>query len=246
MAGAGLRAYLSQPGWGWDRKKTERDYRRYKAKQPVIRKGQRGYLRKGGYYGRRLRSGQELKFHDLVESNLTIPTTGARLGTNLCIIPQGTGASDRIGRKIWIKKIQMNISMHYIPTTAAEPAFYRMLLVMDKQANGANATWANVMESTVSTDSFRNLENSQRFKILKDWRGVINQVGREFSTNYLDVARKFSYYADCNIPIEYSSTTGVIAEQRSNTLFVIACMSNAPTESIEVSWYIRLRFTDGA
>ena len=68
----------------------------------------RGFYRKGGYYGkynRKSRMLKELKFLDdkPAISSLVVPYTG--VSANICLVKQGTGESQRIGRKIVARSI---------------------------------------------------------------------------------------------------------------------------------------------
>ena len=109
----------------------------------------RGYVRSGGYYGRFAGRGAEHKFLDTGLTG-TFDTTGEVLpgggtSTGLNLIAQGTTESNRVGRKCVITKIL--IRGHVTTASTEANNIIRMLLVLDKQANGAYPAYADVLTS---------------------------------------------------------------------------------------------------
>jgi len=104
----------------------------------------RGYARTGGSYTGRFKYGgksAELKYFDNAisfnfDSTGEVPATG-----QLCTIPQGVAQTERVGRKITIKKIVAKLTITLAtPTDAIGSDILRLALVQDTQANGAAAT----------------------------------------------------------------------------------------------------------
>lgn len=187
----------------------------------------------------------ENKFLDTTTS-FTPDTTGEVPATGqLNLIPQGVEESQRIGRKVTINKI--SIRWVHAAGTTGTGSVYRILLVQDTQCNGAAATYSGVggvLESS-SVAAFRNLENSKRFIIHKDWFYALNyQAGVAGAFNTENKAITFN--KDVNIPIEFDSAaaTGAIGTIRSNNLFLLACSSADDDLSI-VGGVVRIRYTDG-
>ncbi len=206
---------------------------------------QRGYLRVGGYYGR-YANGGELKFHDVAVTGTTVATTGDFLPTlgSLLVIPQGTTESTRVGRKLVVRNILWKgiCIVEGASNISAADDTIRIILYLDKQTNGAIATTTTILQ-TAGYLSFRNLENAGRYKVLMDksinmhgWGGS-NATGEEVGR----IRYPFSFYKKCSIPIEYSGTTGAIAEIRSNNLCVVV-FSFKGTAAIESN--LRIRFSD--
>lgn len=203
-----------------------------------------GYTRTSGYYGRYAgMGGRELKFFDTAlgftfDTTGEVPTTG-----QLVLIPQGVTESTRIGRKCVIKSITIRggISSN-ISTATSSATTCHLFLVLDKQCNGAAANATDVLTSTSFSSALRNLSNSERFKIMKRWDVTLaSQAGVQGA---FDNARRFiNWTKKCNIPIEYSSTTGMITEIRSNNLFLLA--GSAGTDDVfGLVGTCRVRFSD--
>jgi hypothetical protein len=118
-----------------------------------IRPAQRGYVRTGGFYGRYNVTGTvpglrpERKFFDTVVSG-TVDTTAEAL-TSLNLIAQGVTQSTRVGRKCTVTEIIVKGMVEWTTVTNATMPQdqVRLILLLDKQANGANPSYADVFES---------------------------------------------------------------------------------------------------
>ncbi len=120
----------------------------------------------------------------------------------------------------------------------------RVILYLDKQVNGATASATLILESA-NYQSFNNLSNSGRFCTLMDRTYTLNHTnlasdgaGVVSSSNiFVDD----SFYKDCNIPIEFNSTSGVITEISSNNIGVLLL---AKVGEVAFESKMRLRFSD--
>lgn len=201
-----------------------------------------GVTRMSGYYG-----GMEKKFLDTAISDATAAATMTMY--NICIVPQGDTESQRVGRKITVKAIQLRGSLSLLGATDVTNTScqVRMRIVCDTQTNGAAFTATDLLE-TDAINSFSNLANRSRFVVLKD-RTFALKAGGACATG---AAYAFSEdivvidtYKGCNIPIEYdnSATTGAITTVRSNSLWITFQCSTA--EIVAVSGTARIRYVDG-
>lgn len=201
-----------------------------------------GYTRTGGFYGR-FGKGGELKFFDTalsfnIDATGEVPATG-----QLNLIPQGVTESTRVGRKCVIKSIEMKFDTLLVPAAAANSATVSSVyVVLDKQCNGAAAVATDVFTGTVFPTALRNLANSERFVILKKFVWAQNSAAG-VTTAYNNTVRHFEWYKKCNIPLEFSSTTGAITELKSNNIFLLAG-SNPLDDLVQVSGNCRVRFSD--
>lgn len=223
---------------------------------------QNGYQRTGGNYGRYSGSGaatsryhQEKKFLDVSITRNDIsqgtwlscsdPSGG---NDNLLQIAQGTTESQRIGRYAYIRGIQLRYTAAFQGSDIAHLGannHIRIVVVLDKQTNGAAMTGLDVM-LTSSIRSWRNLENSQRFDILMDRTHIFhNGVVVDAATDevaYDCIDGKF--YKPCSIKIEYSGLLGAITEEKSNSIHCFAFVEGTDgVVDLLMTW--RFRFTDG-
>lgn len=204
-----------------------------------------GYTRRSGFYGRFGGRGGELKFFDTALS-FSIDATGEVPATGqLTLIPQGVTESTRVGRKCVIKSISMKVGMLLAPGAAATASgITRIYLMLDKQTNGAAAAVTDAFTGADLPTAHRNLANSGRFMILKTWVHRWNPAAGA-TTAFNTQSQFFDYYKKCNIPIEYSSTTGAIGEIKSNNIFIYAGSTAAIDDAVTVLGAARLRFADG-
>jgi len=226
-----------------------------------------GLTRRVGYYGRygpaknQLvgRNTPEVKFFDYQvgtdASPLAVPLVVAN-GTCLNLIAQGAGEQQRIGRKLFVKSIQVHVLCR-IPASATTvyDDYVHVWIVQDTQANGAVAAWTDVMTqevagagannlvpaasgSDVPGMEMRNMSNSERFKILWHSRLDINHAfgagtGIEHTSGFMK----------CAIPLEFNGSTGVVTEVKSNNLlFFFGAMNNNNVITLQAT--TRLRYGD--
>lgn len=206
-----------------------------------------GYTRNVGYYGRFGGSGSELKFLDTNANDAGLPT-GGTLVDSIVTIAQGNSESQRDGRKCTVKSIHWRYNLRLIEiVSGATPAgggTIRLIMYQDKQCNGTAANVLDILE-TNDYQSYRNLANTQRFNILMDKFIALNYntltsggVGA-FDSN--DHQRNGSFNYNCNIPLEFNSTTGVLAELRSNNIGLLLMSSSAGVVALDSK--LRIRFS---
>lgn len=225
----------------------------YVRKTPVNRTAMvvPGYTRTGGFYGRYKKPNTlasqsvELKFFDTamsgnVDLTAEIPATGGQI----CLISQGDSQSQRDGRKCVIKSVLFKGTFQYVPgiSGTATAASFWLFLVLDKQCNGAAAAVTDVFTSTDMATAFHNIANSDRFQVLKKIRRTLTSqagVGGAFG----NVTSLIEFYKKCNVPVQYSSTTGAITEIKSNNIFYIwGCDIAAADDNITCNGTSRVRF----
>jgi len=196
-----------------------------------------GYTRTGGSYGRFRSASSELKWLD-TQILSTVDATGEVVPNGqIVLIPQGDGPSARDGNKCTVKSVQLR----GVLTTPGPVSYMYLRLVLDTQCNGAAAAITDIYTSAAMSENFRNLNNSDRFKILckKDVKvspqyGV---VGTTAAVTQVDIFKKV------NVPMIYSSTTGALTEIRSNNLFWVWGSDGAASDDTATfTGYTRVRF----
>jgi len=224
------------------------------ARQRLAARGfARGYSRTGGFYGRfgqsAARNGNlpEKKFKDTALSFNFDSTseTASTAGTGqLDLIAQGDTENTRDGRQCTIKSVQIKGTVLLAPLASASAAVVTtMMLIQDTQTNGTQATFSDIFTSTASNLALVNLSNSSRFRILKKWTHTFNPASG-VSGAYNDSVRNIDYFKKCNIPLEFSSTTGAITELKSNHIFLAyGAAGSGSDDTVAFAGSARLRFT---
>ena len=200
----------------------------------------------------------ELKFKDTTQALTSVDDGGTIVDASaLCLVATGNTENARHGRKISLQRIHINgfCQVNDFADTASSNIetnyWFRIVLLVDHQTNGAAAAIANIYEDT-DILSHRNLENSARFTVLKEkWvqvrptivadEGFVNDIAA-FSTR-----SRFSINLKCNIPIEYNAGTGAITERPCNNLVVAAFVTNdnaTHADRCQVRYQARVRFYD--
>ncbi len=238
--------YSSAPA-GYSRARAQRRGA-YKARQR--RQFRVGYDRTGGFYGRYSGGNAEMKFHDLDIDDAVVAANGNIAEDSCLTIAEGNGESNRIGRKITVKKINWRYDVRLSSTTTATSTSdtVRVVLYLDKQCNGATAvvaTDAGIFAND-NYQSFKNLANSGRFKILMDRTHAIQcqSAGGNTATNtWGEAVISQQFYKTCNIPIEYdnSATDGTISTMRSNNIGVLLF---SETGVAKFASSMRIRYSD--
>ncbi len=175
---------------------------------------------------KRVASTHEYKFVSTSIDDAVI-ATGGTVQTQLFTIAQGDGRGNREGRKITLTSIQCRFILSLPPTNmhTETSELMRIIILHDKQANGALPAVLDIL-LTAGVQSFKNLEQTQRFRTLLDrTMTVTSQTGAWDGTNpeFGEDIIFFDWYKKLNIPIMYdnSLTTGVIATIVSNNIVAL-------------------------
>ncbi len=201
-------------------------------------------------------AGAELKFHD-IDWDEAVADMSAGLISNtssLVFIGQGVTESTRIGRKCVIRSIGWRGKVELIAGATAsltDGQVVRLLLVQDKQANGAapSVSGTNGLLQSANYQSFNDLSNKSRFTVLMDRTFDLNlqaAAGDGAVNDSANVKESFTFFKKCNIAMEYSGVANpsVIGEVRTNNIFGII-ITEESTQSITLDSKLRFRFSDG-
>lgn len=196
----------------------------------------------------------ELHFFDHAYLQNGITATGeivSLITASAAGITVGTGAQNRLGRKIFVKNITIRLKLIQNNVTASgSPAMVRVAMIQDRQANGANPSYSDIFKTGVIPDElcYNELFYSNRFKTwmnkfcVMEWHG-----GEGNGTTFLLLgAQKFIQKTfEINQVVQYDNsvgTTGTIDEIMSNN-FVMAFAASDSNVQYELG--IRVRFTNG-
>jgi len=187
----------------------------------------------------------ELKFHDLDIDDTTVVNNIAQDSCNL--IPQGITEKTRIGRKCCIKSIgwRFRWDLKVTSTPAETSDTMRVILYLDKQANGTAPAVTDILESS-SYLSFNNLSNKNRFRTLMDRTYVLNSKSGAFDGTNDQFGEDHvvdTFFKRCQIPIEFddSFADGRLTTIRSNNIGVLL-LSRDSVGGFKSK--MRLRFSD--
>lgn len=185
--------------------------------------------------------GIEKKYFDTTVAAAAVPNGGS-IKDSLNLIPQGTTDVTRIANKVTLRNINLHMSFS-LPTQAIAAPLgdkVRVILYMDQQANGATAAVTDILK-TATIDSFRNMDQVERFVILKDKTFDINIKSQDAAAGSAVTVKGLNISKKCGYNLHFSSTTGAITELRSNNigLLMISFLATA-----QVQYIARVKFTD--
>jgi len=221
------------------------------ARRGTIVAGLRGYARTGGYFGRfkgrraNIAAGTELKFFDTLRNAFTPAAAGTIADASLNLIAQGVTETDRIGRKCTLKRLDLRGQFAMPAQTAAASTSdrVRFIVYLDKQCNGATATVGGILE-TATIDSFRNLANTGRFRILAERTVTLVAQGATATAGaytFGEVKKNLKLSVKLDTPLEFDGVTGALTEIRSNNIGVLAISESALAS---VDYNVRVRYGD--
>jgi len=162
----------------------------------------------------------------------------------------GSQNYDRIGRKITLKSLQIHGKLNVLSNETTTGFVIRMIIVYDKQPNGASPTYSDVIKSqdisgatSSSYSDFVNLDNRDRFEIVRDHFFQLGQftTSPDFATGPLTVPVN-EYIKLGNRETCYNAgNAGTIGDITSGAIFLFLMADDAGANS-DLSF--RIRFTD--
>lgn len=190
---------------------------------------------------------KELKFYDTAISQVDITASGTVVANTLVDIAGGTGESDRVGRKITVTNIMLQGRFNLpVQTSLGHANSVKCFIYLDKQCNKAAATYVNIYGTSPDIYSFKDLENSKRFRILKEVKFSLNQVAAEGNGTTKSTAehvRLVDMYHQCNLEITFASGTGALNQITQNNIGIMAITSSDATDKMNFKGNVRIRYT---
>jgi len=185
----------------------------------------------------------ELKYVNTTTSIQDMTTTPVITLLNGCA--PGSDATNRIGRRVLVKSVQL--SGYAAASTATVIAPCRWAIVIDRQPNGATFSFTDCWDTALA-DTLRNPNNLQRFQIIHD-TGVVAVIGSTQPSPAIAATSTsmvpFHLYKKLNVPVQYNSgTAGTIADIQTNAIFLVTWGSQAGLNGADFTSRIRIRFAD--
>lgn len=227
--------------WNRSRKRFRRTY-------PTRRIRRFRYNRTGGFISKVRKAAamadKEMKFYDTNVGTTSIPTYeggGALVTPTIVNMAQGSGASQRIGRKIQLKKIQCKFEVKpYTSAVDPQPCTVRIMLIMDRQSNGSTPVVGDVLQNIAGfppTVHFNRLDNCYRFRILASKSFSTNMVQSDiFNERHVELSHTFAQ----PVSVEYGSNDGGADTVFTNNIFVLM-LAGCPGK-VEIIQSYRVRY----
>lgn len=182
--------------------------------------------------------GAELSAIDTYQSGQAM-WNGSNFGS-LVLTAQGAAANGRVGNRISVHSLKSIVTIWH-ENQGGDSDVVRLLLVLDKQANGVNAGYSDVL-SQVSGGywyhSWPRLDQQERFTILRDQTVDIHLVGVESGAPpvYIDRQKveRFDIRFDTPLLINNNAAAAAVTSLVGNNLFWLVC-GQGTTTNVDVS-----------
>lgn len=147
----------------------------------------------------------------------------------------GADINQRVGRKITIRSLEMHYNITADPDQD-QPAVCRVMVIFDRQANGTQPAATDILTSA-SINAPKNLNNRERFQILKDDLVSVMRL-----TDKNQVTSK--WYFRTALPVVYNAgVAGTYADIASGSLWVCT-LSEIATDYPLLKGFLRVRYSD--
>lgn len=188
--------------------------------------------RTGGFLDKELKYMDQTHFKLSTDTTLTSAQANSDPSTAACLnaVAQGDAQNQRNGNKIIVKSLQINGFIVPKPLSAQASAnrgvIFRMIVYLDKQTNGSqNPANQLITTGTYLVNSVRNLEWSNRFRVLADtripitWDNSFNDAGTTGTEG--GPAVPFNIFKKMNLPVQFKGTGATIADIIDNSLHIL-------------------------
>lgn len=208
--------------------------RRYYGTAPKVSIGR-------GFKGVYTRPSVEKKF---VDSGFTTNVDDSNPGVlPINVINEGTSVSQRIGRKVCIKSVQIRGSL-WMNNGSPIAAGARLMLVWDKQANGVLATVPEIIGAVGDPYAFMNLDNRERFVVLMDKQYTFFAAGTSGVAPVVANIKKYKNLPPTSYTI-YDGTGAGIADISTGALLMVLVSDAQNGLSVcTPDLRMRIRYTD--
>lgn len=168
-------------------------------------------------------------------TNVSAATLVAGAVTSASILSQGTTASTRVGQQVHVSRFYVT-GVCTLPAASASDCV-RLLFYVDKQADGANPTVTDLLETASFYAPYNMDKVGSRFRILSDRMIDLEAQAATVTT----VTRSFTIKTPLDFITYYQSNAGTISDVLKNGIGVIV-ISQAALAS--VAFNMQVCYTD--
>lgn len=169
---------------------------------------------------------------DTALNNTSMTTTISVL--DIGTVAQGDDRENRQGDEIRIKSVFGRFLVYFTGASTSQTDFYRIMVLFDKQANGALPAATDVVENN-NIMAYRSMGKSTRFHVLFDKMGSLDAYNRTAIHEF--------YKPKLNQLVQYTGTSGAITDISKGSLILLV-WSNQISSGPTVNSNIRFKFVD--
>ncbi len=197
----------------------------------------------------------EIKFidHEVTAAAVATPATTLFIH-GLAQNAQGTDEQLRIGNSILPKGLSVRLAFSG-STAGGTDQTIRYMILIDKDQDGTPPTVAQLLQLPTQVDSFLNMDNKRRFRVLVDGRMFVGNAStttqhprNKYRSHYLKFNKPQKMRAHMHVKrkwyhILYSASSAANASMDNGQIYIMA-WSNEVTNSPTIRVTSRLRFID--
>lgn len=167
----------------------------------------------------------------------------------LNMMAEGTGISQRVGRQITVKCIEIRAWIEWIAGGDAQAI--KFAVVYDRSPNGVAAHFGDIFQplaGVITNKSLpcymQNLSNRGRFDIL--WDNLHSTAPGSLAATHTSPPPVFELKIDCTLGTVYMSTGGTMGSMQAGAVYFVFADSTLPADPPEHSLNLtaRVRYTD--
>jgi len=202
----------------------------------------------------------ERKFVDLNQVGRSIPGAGSATASSswngagtvaadqLCNgLATGTGANNRIGRKIVMKSIYMRFTWFVAGSNTSQSGPMRILVVYDKQVNGAFPTAIAPATSDGAILHYDHIASPNNLFAADRYVTIFDELVEPLSgvsNPGAPCTRTVSRYKKINLPVIFNNgTAGDITDISMGAVYIIFCVAGVVSNTA-ADYTVRIRFED--
>lgn len=186
--------------------------------------------------------------------------TSAGVFTLLNGLTRGTDSYQRVARRVKLVRVNVRGHVAFNQLGAAPGADYlRAFLVYDRESNGATPAFSDILQDTnnagaTSTSAYSNINinNADRFAILKEWlwglTAASNSAGAATGVETIPTFSEipFKYSKKLDLDTRYNSgNAGTSADITTGALYLVTCgIQTAANAQYALNIDCRVRFVD--
>jgi len=204
----------------------------------------------------------ELKFVDFTSNSNFASSATPPSAVPLLLCVQGTAPYNRIGQRIQLVSMRIRGQVAPIATTSAS-SFGRIIVVYDRQANGASPSWTDVISQYDQGGNLNsgvlaglNMGNRERFIVLIDEQytfssqtitaGAVSSVFPLTATEKVPIMANFDRYVKLRgLETHFNQTNGgTIADIQTGAIHMFVAGDATSASAFKFTWWGRFRYQD--
>lgn len=185
-------------------------------------------------------AGPEIKNFDNQTAALAVTSAAPTIDSMLSDIAEGVTSVTRVGAKILLRSLDIELNATCTGgsagVTGPQNAIVDVLVVWDKQPNGAVPTVGSILVSTDTNLTFGNLANLERFVVLRR---------KSFALSADHPAEVWREHIPLQVASRYADTTG---PPLTNDIYIVCISPNGATSTTvigpQIDYVARVKFVD--